>query len=189
MLSDFQTRLEEVERLVRDDRDEVGKRAGVPFIVFTYDPSDELEVDEEVRNLIEKLEYHDQTVAGIDMRELVFSILEERGILENVIDLERRNRDQLLDGLKSSLLDDGGMGQLASAIAAQAEDADTVIVYRMGILYPFANASTLMGQLEMNTPGDTPLVFCYPATVDDKSLRFLDESEGTYYRARVIGHE
>lgn len=189
MLSNFQARLEEVERLVRDDRDEVGKRAGVPFIVFTYDPGDEIEVDEEVRNLIEKLEYHDQTVAGLDMRELVFSILEDRGILENVIDLERRDRDQLLDGLKSSLLDDGEMGQLASAIATAAEDADTVIVYRMGILYPFASASTLMGQLEMNTPADTPIVFCYPAKVDDKSLRFLDESEGTYYRARVIGHE
>ena len=189
MLSDFQTRLEEVERLVRDDREEVGKRVGVPFIVFTYDPADEIEVDKEVRNLIGKLEYHDQAVAGLDMRELVFSVLEERGILENVLDLERRDREQLLSGLKSSLLDDGEMGQLASAIATQAEDADTVIVYRMGILYPFASASTLMGQLETNTPDDTPIVFCYPATVDDKSLRFLDESEGTYYRARVIGHE
>lgn len=189
MLSDVQARLEEVERLVRDDRDEIGKHAGVPFIVFTYHPSDEIEVDEEVRNLIEKLEYHDQAVAGIDMRELVFSILEERGILENVIDLERRDRDQLLEGLKSSLLDDGEMGQIASTIAAKAEDADTVIIYRMGILYPFASASTLMGQLEMNTPDDTPIVFCYPAKVDDKSLRFLDESEGTYYHARVIDHE
>jgi hypothetical protein len=189
MLSDFQTRLEEVERLVREDREEVGKRAGVPFIVFTYDPADEIEVDGEIRSLIEKLEYHDQAVAAIDMRDLVFSVLEERGILDNVIDLERRDREQLLSGLKSSLLDDGEMGQLASAIATQAEDADTVVVYRMGILYPFASASTLMGQLETNTPDDTPIVFCYPATVDDKSLRFLDESEGTYYRARVIGHE
>jgi hypothetical protein len=189
MLSDFQTRLEEVERLVREDREEVGKRAGVPFIVFTYDPADEIEVDGEIRSLIEKLEYHDQAVAAIDMRDLVFSVLEERGILDNVIDLERRDREQLLSGLKSSLLDDGEMGQLASAIATQAEDADTVVVYRMGILYPFASASTLMGQLETNTPDDTPIVFCYPATVDDKSLRFLDESEGTYYRAKVIGHE
>jgi hypothetical protein len=189
MPSDFQERLEEVERLVRDDRDEVGKRAGVPFIVFTYDPADEIEVDEEVRNLIEKLEYHNQNVAGIDMRELVFSILEDRGILDRVANLERRDRDQLLDGLKSSLLDGGEMGKLASAIAEQAKKADTVIVYRMGILYPFASASTLMGQLETNTPDDTPIVFCYPAKVDDKSLRFLDESEGTYYRARVIGHE
>ena len=189
MPSDFQDRLEEVERLIRDDRDEVGKRAGVPFIVFTYDPADEIEVDEEIRNLIDKLEYHDQTVAGIDIRDLVFTILDDRGILERVIDLERRDRDQLLDGLKSSLLDDGEMGKLASAIAKRAEEADTVIIYRMGILYPFASASTLMGQLETNTPDDTPIVFSYPAKVDDKSLRFLDESEGTYYRAKVIGHE
>jgi hypothetical protein len=189
MPSSFQERLEEVERLVRDARGEVGKRAGVPFIVFTYDPADEIEVDEEIRNLISKLEYHDQDVAGIDMRELVFTTLENRGILDNVIDLEQRDRDQLLDGLKSSLLDDGEMGKLASEIAAQADGADTVVVYRMGILYPFASASTLMGQLETNTPDDTPIVFCYPAKVDDKSLRFLDESEGTYYRARVIGYE
>jgi hypothetical protein len=189
MPSDFQKRLEEVERLVRDDRDEVGKRAGVPFIVFTYDPASEIEVDEEIRNLIDKLEYHDQEVADIDMRDLVFTILEDRGILENVIDLERRDREQLLDGLKSSLLDNGGMGQLASAIATQAEEADTVIIYRMGILYPFASASTLMGQLEMNTPDDTPIVFSYPAKVDEKNLRFLDESEGTYYRASVITNE
>jgi hypothetical protein len=186
MLSDFQERLEEVERLVRTDRDEVGRRAGVPFIVFTYDPADEIEVDEEIRNLIEKLEYHDQTVAGIDMRDLVFSLLEERGILDDVIDLECRDRDRLLDGLKSSLLDDGNLGEIASEIAAQAEDADTVVIYRMGILYPFASASTLMGQLEMNTPDNTPIVFSYPATIDDKSLRFLNESEGTYYRAKVI---
>lgn len=189
MPSDFQEHLEEVERLVRDDRDEIGKRAGVPFIVFTYNPADEIEVDEEIRNLITKLKYHDQAVADIDMRDLVFSTLEERGILDNVIDLERRDRDRLLDGLKSSLLDDGEIGKLASTIASRAEEADTVIVYRMGILYPFASASTLMGQLETNTPDDTPIVFCYPAKVDDKSLRFLDESEGTYYRAKLIGHE
>jgi hypothetical protein len=142
--------------------------------------------DEEIRNLIEKLEYNDQAVAEIDMRELVFSTLEDRGILDNVTDLERRDRDQLLDGLKSSLLDDGGMGELASSIATAAQEVDTVVVYRMGILYPFASASTLMGQLETNTPEDTPIVFCYPATIDDKNLRFLDESEGTYYRAKVI---
>jgi hypothetical protein len=110
MPSDLQERLEEVERLVRDDRDEVGKRAGVPFIVLTYDPDNEIKVDREVRNLIEKLEFHDQDVAGLDMRELVFTTFENRGILDNVIGLERRDRDQLLEGLKSSLLDDGEMG-------------------------------------------------------------------------------
>lgn len=186
MPSDVQQRLEEVERLVLEDRDEVGKRAGVPFIVFTYDPTDELAVDEEIRNFIEKLEYHEQDVAAVDTRELVFTILEDRGILDNVIDLEHRDRDRLLEGLKSSLLDVGDMGELASRIAAHAEQAETVVVHRMGILYPFASGSTLMGQLEGNTPSETPIVFCYPASVDDNTLKFLGESEGTYYRAKVI---
>lgn len=186
MPSNVQRRLEEVERFVREDRDELNKLVGVPFIVFTYDPDDELTVDEEIRNLVEKLEYNEQAVAAIDMRELVFSVLEERGILDNVIEQERNDRNRLLDGLKSSLLDDEGMGELATRIATWADEADTVVVYRMGILFPFASGSTLMGQLEGNVPPDTPIVFCYPATVDDNSLRFLDESEGTYYRAKVI---
>jgi hypothetical protein len=108
--------------------------------------------------------------------------------LDNVVDLERRDREQLLDGLKSTLLE-GERGELASTIAEESREADTVVVYRMGILYPFASASTLMGQLETNTPEDTPILFCYPAKVDDKSLRFLDESDGAYYRAMVIGDE
>ncbi len=189
MPSELQERLTQVEQLVREDRDEVSKRSGVPFVLFAYNPDGELEVDTEIRNLIDKLEFNNQTVADIDTRELVFDALEDRGILNRVGDLERRDTQQLLDGLRSSLIDGGEMGELASAIATQAEQADTVIVYRMGILYPFSSASTLMGQLETHTPADTPIVFCYPATIDDKNIRFLDQSEGTYYRANIIVYE
>lgn len=186
MPSDIQQRIARVEQLVVDERDEVGKRTGVPFVLFTYDPGDELTVDEEIRNLIDKLEFNDHDVAEVDMRDLVFSVLEEREILDNVIDLERRDRDRLLDGLKSSLLDDGEMGEIARKIADCAEKSETVIVHRMGILYPFASGSTLMGQLEGNTPANTPIVFCYPATIEGETIQFLDKSEGTYYRAKVI---
>lgn len=186
MPSEIQERLADVEHLVRENPEEVNKRAGVPFVVFTYDPDDGLEVDAEIRNLIEKLEYNQQEVAAIDMRALVFSVLEERDILENVMELERRDEDRLLEGLKSSLLDGDGMGELAARIAEHAAAAETVVIYRMGILFPFASASTLMGQLEGNTPAETPIVFCYPASIDDNTLRFLDESVGTYYRAKVI---
>lgn len=195
MPSEYQDRLEEVESLVRRRRDEVGKRTGVPFIVLTYPPEKELEVDREIRNLIEKLEYHDQTVEAIDMRDLVFSILEDDGILDGVIDQERRDRERLLEGLKSSLLDGSEMGKLTSRIVERADGADTVVIYRTGILYPFASGSTLMGQLEGTTPTytdedgneqDVPIVLCYPATVEGNTLHFLDESDGTYYRAKVI---
>lgn len=189
MPSKLQQRFKKLEQLVREDRDEVGSRSGVPFVLFAYNPGEELEIDKEIRNLIGKLEYNDQTVADIDMRELIFDTLEDRGILDRVGDLERQDTEQLLNGLRSSLIDSGEMGELASVIATEAEHADTVIIYRMGILYPFSSASTLMGQLETHTPADTPIVFCYPATIDDESIRFLDQSEGTYYRAEIIVYE
>lgn len=189
MPSELQQRIGEVEDLVLRNREKVGKRAGVPFILFTYPPEKELTADEEIRGFIDKLEFNGQMVEAIDLRSTVFEILEERQILDDVIEVERSDRDHLREGLKSSLIDSSsGMGALASRIATAAENdtTDVVVVYRMGILYPFASASTLMAQLEGGIPIDTPIVFCYPATVEDNTLRFLDEREGTYYRARVF---
>jgi len=192
MNSDYKDGLEKVEELVEDSRSDIGKRTGVPFIVYTYPPEEELKVDEGIRSLIEKLEYNGQTVEAIDLRELFFSILEDEKILDAVIDQERRDKTKLLEGLKSSLLyGSSGPGKLASRILERAEGADTVVLYRMGILYPFASGSTLMGQLEGHVPVDTadneiPMVLCYPATTDENTLHFLNESDGTYYRAKVI---
>jgi hypothetical protein len=192
MAFEYQERLGEVEELVKDRRSDIGKRTGVPFIVYTYPPEEELKVDEEIRNLIGNLEYNGQTVEAIDLRDLVFSILEDEKILDAVIDQERRDKAKLLEGLKSSLLyGSSGPGKLASRILERAEGADTVVIYRMGILYPFASGSTLMGQLEGQVPADAddndiPIVLCYPATTDENTLHFLNESDGTYYRAKVI---
>jgi len=192
MDSEYQERLGEVKELVRDRRSDIGKRTGVPFIVYTYPPEEEIAVDEEIRSFIENLRYNGQNVEAIDLRELVFSLLEDESILDAVIDQERRDRTQLLDGLKSSLLDgSSGPGKLASRILKRAKGADTVVLYRMGILYPFASGSTLMGQLEGRVPtdedgNDIPIVLCYPATTDGNTLHFLNESDGTYYRANVI---
>lgn len=67
MPSDLQRQLGEIEDLVVDNRDKVGKRAGVPFIVFTYPPEKELEAVSEIEDFIEKLEFVDQTVATIEI--------------------------------------------------------------------------------------------------------------------------
>jgi len=57
-------------------------------------------------------------------------------------------------------------------------------MYRCGILYPFSSISVILGQLENVV--DTPLIVFYPAIKQGKDLRFLDETNGTYYRAKVI---
>jgi len=178
--------MEELESLTIDNRERIGRRTGVPFIVFTYDPKDELAVEETVDAYVKKLRNRGQSVEPIDMRDLVFSLLEEERILDAVIEKEQADESELSEGLSSVLL--GGrtdeQGLIAETIKDRIGDVDTAIVYRTGILYPFAGISSILMQLENEI--ETPFVVFYPAIQDDKSLKFLDKTEGAYYRARVI---
>jgi hypothetical protein len=178
--------MKELEALTIDNRDRIGRRTGVPFIIFTYDPDAELSIENTVTGYVKKLEARGQTVQLIDMRDIVFSILEEQGILDRVIGKEKTAPDELGEGLSSALL--GGrtdkQGTVASAILDRVDGADTAVVFRTGILYPFAGVSSILMQLENAI--NTPFVVFYPAMKEGKSLRFLDKTEGTYYRARVI---
>jgi hypothetical protein len=187
MPSDLNQRLENLEDLVLRNRDKVGKRTGVPFIVFSYPPSEEFDVEPEIEGFAEKLRYNEQNAELIDMRDLFFRTLENQGISEGVFEREQNAPDELSDGLKQALLETGDtLGPLPTRIVEASESADTVLVYRMGILYPFASASLLMSLLEGEVESDIPIVFFYPAATEQKSLRFLNGSEGTYYRAKVF---
>lgn len=184
--SNLQARMTELESLTIDNRDRIGRRTGVPFIVFTYDPTAELSVDSSIQAYVKKLRNRGQVVELIDMRDLVFRILKEERILDAVIEKEQANEGELREGLSSVLL--GGrtdeQGRIAETIKDRVSETDTVVIYRTGILYPFAGISSILMQLENEI--ETPVVVFYPATRDNKSLRFLDKTEGTYYRARVI---
>ncbi|APX96813.1 hypothetical protein BB347_09375 [Natronorubrum daqingense] len=184
--SKIQSRMEELESLTIDNRERIGRRTGVPFIVFTYDPKDELSVDDTVEAYVKKLRNRGQSVERIDMRDLVFTLLEEERILDAVIEKEQANEGELREGLSSVLL--GGrtdeQGLIAETIKDRIDDVDTAVVYRTGVLYPFAGISSILMQLENEI--ETPFVVFYPAVKEDKSLKFLDKTEGTYYRARVI---
>jgi len=187
MPSNINDRLEELEDLVLRNRAKVGKRTGVPFIVFTYPPNNELDVEPEIEGFAEKLQFNDQNVELIDMRDLFFRTLEDQGITDGVFEREQHATDELSDGLKQALLEPGNsLGPLPTRIIEASEAADTVLIYRMGILYPFASASLMMSLLEGEVESGVPIVFFYPATTEDKSLRFLNGTEGTYYRAKVF---
>jgi len=184
--TNLQSRMEELEELTIDNRGQIGRRTGVPFVVFTYDPDDELSMESTIDGYVKKLQARGQTVELIDIRDVVFSILKDQRILDRVVDKEKSAPEELGEGLSTALL--GGrtdsLGKIASTIIDRVEDVDTAVMYRTGILYPFAGVSSILMQLENEI--DTPLVVFYPAIREGKSLRFLDKTEGTYYRARVI---
>ena len=186
MSSNRQQRLEELETLVLNNPQSIDNLSGVPFVVFPYDPDKELAVEDDIQSFVEKLVFNDRAVAQIDLRDTVFSILSEQQLLESVIDVEKNRPEELREGLNAAFFEEFGesRGELIDRLVTQIEEADVAVIYRCGILYPFSSISVILGQLENVVK--TPVIIFYPAIKENKNLRFLDETEGHYYRAKVI---
>lgn len=186
MSSEYRERLTELEALVLERPHTIDNLNGVPFVVFPYDPKKELSREDDIRAFIEKLRFNDLDVAEIDLRNTVFTILTEENLLENVIAVERNRPDELREGLNAAFFEEysDNHGELIERLINRIDGSDAAVIYRCGVLYPFSSLSVVLGQLENLV--ETPVVVFYPAVKENKNLRFLDETEGHYYRARVI---
>ncbi len=186
MSSNIRERIDELETLVLDKPHTIDSLSGVPFVVFPYDPEKELSVEDDIDDFIDKLEFNDLSVARIDLRDLVFSILDDQNLLESVIETEKEDPGEVRAGLNSTFFEEfhGNRGTLMEELITRAEKHDVVVIHRCGILYPFSSISVILGQLENVI--ETPLIVFYPAVKHGKDLRFLNETDGTYYRAKVI---
>lgn len=186
MSSSRQDRIDELETLVIENSHTIDNLSGVPFVVFPYEPEKELTVEDDIEHFIDKLRFNNLNVAEIDLRDTVFTLLTEQKLLANVVDVEKNRPDELREGLNAAFFEEYGdsRGELIDRLLAQIEGSDVAVVYRCGVLYPFSSLSVILGQLENVV--ETPVVVFYPAVKENKNLRFLDETEGHYYRAKVV---
>lgn len=186
MNSDIIDRKDKLQELLLERPHSIRKLSGVPFIVFPYPPTDELEMIEEIEQFVDKLDFEGKDVADLDMRDLIYQILEEKGILDSVIEVEKDDDEELGSGLKSVMFEevDKELGALPQKILNEIHDSEIAVIHHLGILYPFSSLSVIFSNLENKV--DIPFVAFYPAEKEDKTLKFLNETEGSYYRAKVI---
>jgi hypothetical protein len=178
--------MDELKTLLVEERDSIGDISGVPFVVFTYDPNKELKVEDEyIELLLETLEFEEVDVAQVDMRDLFFSILDGRGRLDRAIDVEKDEVGELSEALNSTFFEESqdGHGSLIEELLEEVDGHEVAIIYRTGILYPFTSISVIFRKLENLV--DVPVVVFYPAE-NNEGVSFLDETESSYYRSKVI---
>jgi hypothetical protein len=168
---------------------------GVPFFLYLYEPAEEtrcLRACEQLAMALGGL----TTVQTVYLGELLAHVL--RNTLYLTADgrqAEKRAPERVVRELSrpaglpamltSSLLD--GVDGLVSPLRGGSQDRVAVLL-RAGALYPFAHVSQLLNGLENQTAWT--LVVAFPGSRHPQrpdSLRFLNETEGPYYRARVIG--
>jgi hypothetical protein len=187
MNSRFEERLNQVlPRLASPDvLSNRGAGGEIGFWIFDYPPEREMEMRSWLAEVIEpglrKLK-PELRFATVDLFECVISLLEERGLLTKVFEMQLRQGDEaVLKSLRSVLKED----RLAARIvdSCDAANLDLLIMKGVGAVYPMLRTHTLLSALHSHMR-DTPLLMLYPGRYDGQSLRLFSKlTDDNYYRA------
>ena len=182
-----------------------------PYYVYDYPASLELEVRERIRKLANDLQKipasgddYAPKVLQIDLYDVALAILEERGILERLVQAEPGLHANVSDNMQTDrflrLLDPivgADTRQVPRHIAdlyrqaRECNEADIIFVTGVGEVYPYMRAHTVLENLQ-GLIDDCPLVLFYPGVYTQgsrtgSSLELFGALEANnYYRARSL---
>ena len=160
-----------------------GQGGEIPFFISTYDPKQELEVRKAITSLRKKLENSGVQVLEIDLFDLSCAILEEKGGMERLLQVEKaRPKDKFLNALRSSL---NIHEVLMPRIKAMVDSSDAKVYFLTGIgaVFPFIRSHNVLNNLQ-NVAKGAPTVAFFPGDYDGQSLKLFGLlKDDNYYRA------
>lgn len=157
----------------------------IGFWIFDYPPEREMDMRAFLRDVIEPaLAKHQPPIrsTSVDLFELVIGLLQERGLLDKAIEMQKNKGDEaVLGALRSVLKED----KIAQKLMTQIDlpSLDMVILSGVGAVYPMLRTHTLLSALHPHMK-DKPLLMLFPGRYDGYSLRLFNKlAEDHYYRA------
>ena len=165
----------------------IGKE--IPFYIIPYKPNEKKSVSQNVNMIIKRLQEVNIEILKLDLFELCIDILQEQGILADVLELEKDESPKyFLDAFDSALNNDIIADYIQSKI--QEQNPDVVFIHGIGKIYPFKRIHPLINNMHSKTE-NKPIVFFYPGIYDGNTFKLfgLDDGNGgdlfkaNYYRA------
>ena len=158
---------------------------GYPHVIFPYPPKEELTCIDKVRNLPARLSREGLLAETVALAPYVVRALTRysRRPLEDAEDYHRLQADlsEPRNGLIGRTLD-----ACEEEWKAKCADGRTLILCRLGPLYPFGHVSALLEGLFSRGLKNT-LAVVYPGTADGTALSFLGRLDPTgAYRGHIV---
>ena len=178
---ELEDRMISVEALTR-----YGTANDLKFYIFDYAPKDELIVRKEVKKLKER----NSSIVEFDLYEMMLSIIEEEGYMEDVLRMEKDyDKDLLLREVFQPLLSvEEEENRLLEMFQEKAPDDGNTIVLITGVgkSFPIVRSHTILNNLQ-SIFRRNPVVMMYPGRYEIKNsmtLRLFERlDDDNYYRA------
>jgi hypothetical protein len=167
----------------------------VPFFICPFDPADAFTVAEDIQLLVKQLQNLGRTALQIDLYDLSISILEERGILSDILAVEADHSKSEIKELLQGVLDPAAhlIPRIGHLIASTPHDV--IFITGVGEVYPFIRSHNVLNNLQ-STAKDRPTVMFFPgsythALATGASLELFGLlQDDKYYRAfNIMNYE
>lgn len=167
----------------------------VPFFIYPFPANEGLSMTEDRADLVERISRAGVRVLDLSLYELSLGILEERGILDNVLsaepDMDKSELRELLQGVLD--VQEHLIPKIAAAINCQPHDV--IFLSGVGEVYPYIRSHNVLNNLQ-STAKDKPTVLFFPgsythSTATGGSLDLFGQlHDDKYYRAfNILNYE
>lgn len=167
----------------------------VPFFICPYPAEDALSMNHDRTDLVNRFTHAGVTVLDLSLYDLSLGILEERGILDQVLEIEADTEKTELRELLQSVLDPKANVIPKIAEAIETTPHDVIFLSGVGEVYPFIRSHNVLNNLQ-STAKDKPTVLFFPgsythALATGASLDLFGRlHDDKYYRAfNILNYE
>lgn len=165
----------------------------IPFFICPYAPEEAVEMERVRRQLISRLDHAGVRVLEINLYDLSVEILKDRGIWEQILEIEESTTKDELKELLQGVLDPEA--HLIPAIAAKLAKSEFDVLFLSGVgeIFPYIRSHTVLNNLQ-STAKEKPTLMFFPGayTQSQESGASLDLfgrlHDDKYYRAFNIFH-
>ena len=167
----------------------------VPFFICPYPASEGLSMIKDRERLVRQIENSGVKVLDLSLYDLALTILEERGILEEVLEIESETDKDELKELLQNILDpeEHLIPKIGEAINTVPHDV--IFLSGVGEVYPYIRSHNILNNLQ-STAKDKPTVLFFPgnythALATGASLDLFGLlNDDKYYRAfNILNYE
>lgn len=167
----------------------------VPFFICPHDPADAVDMDRDLKLLIKQLAAVGVKVLNINLYDLSLRMLEERGILAEILEIEATTTKGEIKELLQAVLDPEAhiVPRIGQMIVGTPHDV--IFLSGVGENYPYIRSHKILNNLQ-STAKDRPTVMFFPgrytqALATGASLDLFGLlHEDKYYRAfNILNYE
>ncbi|MDN5786839.1 DUF1788 domain-containing protein [Pseudorhodobacter sp.] len=167
----------------------------VPFFICPYPAEEGLSMNEDRLALVTRITHAGIAVLDLSLYDLSLGILEERGILDQILEIESDTDKREVRELLQSVLDPKANLIPRIGEAIEATPHDVIFLSGVGEVYPYIRSHNVLNNLQ-STAKDKPTVLFFPgsythALATGASLDLFGRlHDDKYYRAfNILNYE